>query len=154
MKRRKRASSSTLFLMELIISILFFSLAATVCVAVFVRAHILSRSAKELNMATNLSCDAAEIIRSQTSLTGVQSIFTREYRNADIAGSGEECRVTLYFDEDFKGINSDHAVYTELIHIASEDGSFHITIDFNGTDGNTIYSLELDHDLLQKGGGV
>ncbi len=154
MKRIKRASASTLFLMELIVAILFFSLCSSVCVAVFVHAHILSRDAKELNMATNLSCDAAEMIRSQTTLTGVQSIFSREYRNATINSSDKSCEISLYFDENFKEIMSDHGVYNENIHITEDDGMFSIAIEFNGKDNNTIYSLSLNHDLLQKGGGV
>ena len=37
------AKRSSLFLLELIIAILFFSLTSAVCVQIFVRAHLISR---------------------------------------------------------------------------------------------------------------
>ena len=45
------AKRSSLFLLELIIAILFFSLTSAVCVQIFVRAHLISRQTQELNMA-------------------------------------------------------------------------------------------------------
>ncbi len=151
MKKRKRASSSTLFLMELIIAVMFFALAATVCIAVFVRAHLLSKDAKELNMAVNITSDAAEIIRSQGSISGVRSVFIRDYKNVNISGPDSSCDIILYFDDDFQEIISDHAVYTEKIHLELNDSFLVVSIVFNGSDGNTIYSVDLNHDLLQRG---
>ncbi len=49
MKHRNRAQSSSLFLLELILAILFFSLASAVCVQFFVKSHLLSRDARNLN---------------------------------------------------------------------------------------------------------
>ena len=43
------AKRSSLFLLELIIAILFFSLTSAVCVQIFVRAHLISRQTQELN---------------------------------------------------------------------------------------------------------
>lgn len=45
------AKRSSLFLLELIIAILFFSLTSAVCVQIFVRAHLISRQTQELNTA-------------------------------------------------------------------------------------------------------
>lgn len=47
----QKTSRTSLFLMELILSILFFSLAAAVCVQMFVSGHILSKKSVELNHA-------------------------------------------------------------------------------------------------------
>ena len=56
-------SKSGLFLMELIMSIMFFSLASAVCVELFVRSHTLSKSSVELNHAV-VECDSvAEFIQ-------------------------------------------------------------------------------------------
>lgn len=51
------SSKSGLFLMELIMSIMFFSLASAVCVELFVKSHTLSKSSVELNHAV-VECDS------------------------------------------------------------------------------------------------
>ena len=51
----RESSRSSLFLLELMISIVFFALAAAGCVQVFAKAHMLSREAGRLNMAQSLA---------------------------------------------------------------------------------------------------
>lgn len=58
MKNNSRSRSS-LFLMELILVILFFAVAGSICVQIFVKAHLLSQSASDLNRALNLAQSAA-----------------------------------------------------------------------------------------------
>ncbi len=53
-------SKSSLFLMELIIALLFFALASTVCIRLFVNAHTLSRQTVDINMALNYAQNMAE----------------------------------------------------------------------------------------------
>ena len=55
------SSKSSLFLMELILSILFFSLASVVCVQLFVKSHLISEQSTDSSNAVNLSQDVAEI---------------------------------------------------------------------------------------------
>lgn len=54
-------SKSSLFLMEMIIVILFFSLAASVCLQIFVKAHLYGRDTEELNTAVLLAENAGEL---------------------------------------------------------------------------------------------
>ena len=61
MIRRSRAQSSSLFLMELILAILFFSITSAVCVQFFVKSHLLSRESKALAQAVNESTNNAVI---------------------------------------------------------------------------------------------
>ena len=56
---------SSLFLMELIIAILFFSLASTVCVRIFVKSHTLEQESIQLNHAVLAASSVAEIFRNQ-----------------------------------------------------------------------------------------
>ena len=51
----KNSSKSGIFLMELILSILFFSIAAAVCVKLFVTAHRLSDQSVNLNHAVSMA---------------------------------------------------------------------------------------------------
>ncbi len=53
-------SKASLFLMELIMSILFFSLSAAVCVQLFVKSHALSQQSLKLNYAVIASESLAE----------------------------------------------------------------------------------------------
>ena len=50
-------------MIELILAIAFFSLASAVCVQLFVKSHLLSKEAAQLNTGVNLVTSAAEIFR-------------------------------------------------------------------------------------------
>lgn len=60
--RKRVRSRSALFLLELMVSMLFFALTAVVCVQAFVKAHQMSRQANDLNMAVSCASEAAEIL--------------------------------------------------------------------------------------------
>ena len=55
---------SSLFLLELIIAILLFILAAAICVQVFVKSHLLEQKSNDLSQAVLASASVAEILRS------------------------------------------------------------------------------------------
>ena len=56
----RESSKSSLFLLELMISIVFFALAAAGCVQVFAKAHMLSQEAGRLDMAVSVAQSLAE----------------------------------------------------------------------------------------------
>lgn len=56
----RESSKSSLFLLELMISIVFFALAAAGCVQVFAKAHMLSQEAGRLDMAVSMAQSLAE----------------------------------------------------------------------------------------------
>ena len=91
----KAKSRTSLVLMELIITILFFSLASAVCVQLFVRAHLTSNETKKLNEAINITQSIAEVMNgTDGSLTSVQN----HYPNA----VGDDDYFVIYYDENFK----------------------------------------------------
>lgn len=61
MNKRNRAQASSLFLLELTMAILFFSIASAVCVQIFVKSRAMSLHAEELNAAVREVSSAAEI---------------------------------------------------------------------------------------------
>lgn len=63
MNKRNRAQASSLFLLELTMAILFFSIASAVCVQIFVKSRAMSLHAEELNAAVREVSSAAEIVR-------------------------------------------------------------------------------------------
>ncbi len=60
--KKHSSCRSGLLLMELIFSILFFSLVSAVCLQLFVKACILGQETKELDMAVRCAVSAAELL--------------------------------------------------------------------------------------------
>ena len=56
-----RHSKSSLFLMEIILNILFFSILATFCVQIFFKGYQLSKSTEKLHQAVTACTSIAEI---------------------------------------------------------------------------------------------
>lgn len=73
--KRMSNSRSSLFLIELIIAILFFSLVSAVCLKAFTRSHILNQNAQDLNAALMRVESTAELLRAgeQTDTTAFYS---------------------------------------------------------------------------------
>lgn len=96
---------SSLFLMELIIAILFFSLAAAVCVRFFVKSHTLEAQSMDLNHAVSSAASVAEIVRSQDEpLTVLTELFP--------GGEASETTYSIFYDKDWILCSADHAAYT------------------------------------------
>ena len=126
---------SSLFLMELIIAILFFSLAATVCVRFFVKSYTLEQESQKLNHAVNAATSVAEIFRNQEQPF---SLLTEEYPYGEQA----ENAYYIYYDINWSLCDSSNAVYTVLLQTAEND-TF-IIGDITVTDNdNTIYHLTI-----------
>ncbi len=93
-------SKSSLFLMELIIALLFFSLASTVCIRLFVKAHALSAQTVDQNYAVNYAQNMAEAFTGcngdlhtlQTLLSG--SLLTEDGRHLSLEENGYRTDLT------------------------------------------------------------
>lgn len=96
--RRTPAKRSSLFLLELMLAILFFSLASAVCVQIFVKAHTISRQTQELNMALE-------------KVSGYTELFLADALTED---------TNVYYNSDWKECNEKNAVYQIKIEIESE----------------------------------
>ncbi len=100
------SSRSGLFLMELIISILFFSLAGAVCVKLFVNSHIISKNSVELNHALEWSQNMAEVFYAcNGDITEMAAIFQAQNANCTLFEASESLsglpRLDLLFQADF-----------------------------------------------------
>lgn len=62
MKQASSSSRSGLLLMEIIIAILFFSLASAICLQLFVKAHNLGQDTQELDMAVRQASSVADVL--------------------------------------------------------------------------------------------
>ena len=132
---------SSLFLMELMIAILLFSLAAAICVPVFVKSHSIKEKSTELNQAVLASVSVAEIIRSEGISLEMLSEAFPEAESADH---------TLYisYDQKWSPCAPSDAVYTlrvgTKLELTTSDSSIltgEITVYRAGQEGNSIYEL-------------
>ncbi|MBD5532409.1 MAG: hypothetical protein HDQ98_09435 [Lachnospiraceae bacterium] len=85
---KKTSSRSGLFLLELIISILFFSMASAVCIRLFVQAHIMDRDNRNLTQSVKLCENLAEVYTASggdlNTLTDIYPYLQRDYRSIQI----------------------------------------------------------------------
>lgn len=84
MNKRNRAQASSLFLLELTMAILFFSIASAVCVQIFVKSRAMSLHAEELNAAVREVSSAAEIVRASKSRAEAEEMIRSFYGDAVI----------------------------------------------------------------------
>lgn len=104
-------SKSSLFLTEMIISILFFSIAAACCIQIFVKAHLTSQKSENLNYAQNLASSMAETMMATE---GAETEISKYFPTAIIT----ENTITLYYDKNWEAC-------------AKENSSFMLHTTFN-----------------------
>jgi len=131
-------SRTALFLMELIIALLFFSLSSAICLQFFVRAHILSKQTKELNNAVMISQSVCEVMRgSYGNLDSIMELFP-------YAIEGDDSFFEIFYDSKFKPCEYDCQDATYVCDVScSPNGAIqNITIRIvRINDYSEIYTL-------------
>lgn len=98
-------SKTSLFLMELIITILLFAGCGAVCVRVFVTSHVMTRETVELNEAVSIAQGFAEVMR------GTDGDIGSVLEHYPDAVSGGEGFFEVFYDEDFEVCSYNEASY-------------------------------------------
>ena len=129
---------SSLFLLELILAILLFILAATVCVQVFVKAHTIEAKSTELNQAIYASTSLAELFRSDEDLSAtMQELYPLAMQQND--------HYQIFYDQKWNLTSSSQAAY--IVHLEITEGqSFltgNISVKSSSDDLTDIYTLVL-----------
>ena len=121
MKYQRHNNTSSLFLLELILAVLFFSVASALCIQIFTKAHLMSQDARDLNFAVN------EV----SSMTEQMSDGTWQ----DAAA---------YYDSSYASCKKADAVYVLTVHYEPEDTLLkaHISMD-TVADNRNIYTLDV-----------
>lgn len=114
--KRKQVKRSSIFLLELMIAILFFSVASAVCIRLFVKSHTIGQDTRNLNMALNQVSAAAEVFRSDMDM---QEFLKQEFPAYEENEKGSEFLV--YYDEDWKPSRAEKAVFCLAIGISGQD---------------------------------
>ncbi len=141
-------SKSSLFLMELIIAILFFSLTSTVCIRLFVRSHLISQQTINENHAINLVQNLAEgYLGTEGDLDALQQLFP----DSTLSETGT---LSLYWDNTWAACSENEASYTAVVSgsgPSQDTGLISADIQLLSIKGQeTIYSLHLDHHISER----
>lgn len=121
MKYQRHNNTSSLFLLELILAVLFFSVASALCIQIFTKAHLMSQDARDLNFAVNEVSSMAE----QMPDDSLQDAAT-------------------YYDSSYASCKKVDAVYVLTVHYEPEDTLLkaHISMD-TVADNRNIYTLDV-----------
>lgn len=151
MKQKPTANPSSLFLLELIFAIFFFSLASAVCVQVFVKSHTLSTEAHDLTQASRKTEDAAELITASTSPEDITSLLEQAYTDSVTVSSDA---FTVFYDADFVPCSQAKASWQLSGSWKLNGQLLDMQLDFTkpaaGADTDALFQLHLQHHL-QKG---
>lgn len=150
MIRRNRAKSSSLFLLELILAILFFSIASAVCVQFFVKSHLLSRDAKALNAAVTEVSNVAELIDVSDGIPSALELLLSQYPDAR---TDKTATMSIYFDQDFQSCPKQDGAYVLTVDLRTKDQMLYGKLDMRKSDdSSSIYSLDISHHLQRRAG--
>ena len=159
MKYQRHNNTSSLFLLELILAVLFFSVASALCIQIFTKAHLMSQDARDLNFAVNEVSSIAEQISAGTLHpdTAASSDDTAA-SSGDTAASSDDTASdpstqisndawqddTAYYDSSYTSCEKADAVYVLTVHYEPEDTLLkaHISMD-TIADNRNIYTLDV-----------
>lgn len=168
---RHSQQQSRLFLLEITLAILFFSLASAVCLRCFAKSHILSTQAAELNQAVSQSENIAELLRSlpendRKDDQKISNVLQLEYPFVNFSATDTATDMdtdidteidsaqkswgswSLYFDSDWNSCQQAQAVYQIQIQAFCEDSVilFHLnaeSVSSSLDSSDSIYQLDL-----------
>lgn len=154
---KRLSSRSGLFLLELIISILFFSVASAICIELFVKAHLLDKNNQNLTTAVKLSENFSEIF---VSVDGDVNALSQFYPEAMIHTSSDYGAQSLRinYNADWKYSTQGNAVYAFDVRFLEDSSSAgimrtaQITVFEYPDEASAIHSLEVSVYVSNRGG--
>ena len=152
MKYQRHNNTSSLFLLELILAVLFFSVASALCIQIFTKAHLMSQDARDLNFAVNEVSGMAEQISSGTLHPATAASSGDTAASSDDTASDPSTQIsndawqddTAYYDSSYASCEKANAVYVLTVHYEPEDTLLkaHISMD-TIADNRNIYTLDV-----------
>ena len=145
MKYQRHNNISSLFLLELILAVLFFSVASALCIQIFTKAHLMSQDARDLNFAVNEVSSMAEQISAGTlhSDTASSSDDTASDPSTQMPDDSLQ-DAAAYYDSGYASCEKADAVYVLTVHDELENTLLkaHISMD-TIADNRNIYTLDV-----------
>lgn len=137
---KKGNSRASLFLIELILAILFFSLGSAICIRVFAHAAMISKSAADLSFASSQVSSAASVIRFADDPAGDAESYFHGAR-------AQEDSFSVFYDADRTLCGEEDAVYKMEVSYSVSNGFGTGYIFMTGSEGEILYDLELTYPV-------
>lgn len=148
MKQRSRANPSSLFLLELVLSILFFAVASAACVQLFIHSHILSVNARELNRSVLEVSSIAELTKATSDSAALQNTLLALYPQAERIN---ESMIHIYYNSSFAPSSKERSSYTLVIQLSQEDHTLCAALNMQDPKKDrSIYALDVIHHLPRR----
>ncbi|MDO5136194.1 MAG: hypothetical protein Q4D55_09085 [Eubacteriales bacterium] len=136
MRKLTTHSRSSLFLMEMIISILFLSLSCSVCIRIFFISHTNQQRARELNHIQALSTSAGEVLEGTD---GSMEAFLKAFPG----GEKEDASLCYYYAADWEPCSADEFSYRLEVRFSSSSPLKEAELLFSDRQGQELYRLPL-----------
>ena len=159
MKYQRHNNTSSLFLLELILAVLFFSVASALCIQIFTKAHLMSQDARDLNFAVNEVSSMAEQISAGTLHPATAASSDDTTASSGDTASNPFAQIsndawqddTAYYDSSYASCEKADAVYVLTVHYEPEDTLLkaHISMD-TIADNRNIYTLDVTNHLQRR----
>ncbi|HKM31939.1 MAG TPA: type II secretion system protein [Oscillospiraceae bacterium] len=146
--RVKSARRSSAFLVELLIVVLFFSIASAVTIKLFVAAHDKSVSSQELVNAVAQSQSVAEAIKATDSPEQALSLLYRD----KVASTGE-MQAEIFFDENWQVVGNPSSYKLTVKYSVTPEGAGEMLtaeIITYTQDNKLIYALNISDYILKE----
>ena len=132
-----RNSRASLFLMELMISILFFSLSSAVCIQLFAKAHTINETTEHISAATVIAQNISEYFHHTN---GNKEQFLSYFEEYESSSS----QTFLYFTENGDSCSASNAYYKVSLTLQEEENFNTITFQvIHIINKETLYSSTL-----------
>jgi len=128
----RTTSKSALFLMELIIAILFFSVASAVCIKLFVHSHLISEKTIQINHSVLISQNIAE------SFINAKGDHAQLVKLLD-ASIQPPNQLMLYYDKNWLHTDAEHASFIVTTELYSENLIQFADITIVDQNSNVLY---------------
>lgn len=122
---RPTTSKSGVFLLELVLVILFFSIASTVCIEMFVKSYAISNNSTHLNTSVQIAENIAETFKAENDL--ITHSFTETY----------------YYSADIKQVSKENSTYIAVVDYSSDNHMNFANINVFANDTN-YFTLSVD----------
>lgn len=144
MKYQRHNNTSSLFLLELILAVLFFSVASALCIQIFIKAHLMSQDARDLNFAVNEVSSIAEQISAGTLHPDTAASSGDTASDPSTQMPDGTLQDAAYYDSSYASCEKADAVYVLTVHYEPEDTLLkaHISMD-TVADNRNIFTLDV-----------
>ena len=142
-------TKSSLFLIELIITILFFSLAGAVCIQLFVKAHVIDQSTVNKNHAILIAQNLSEgFLGCNGDVTALSSLFSDSNTSTDTS------QIILAYDSNWNPVTTGSFSYTATLSY-TEDSSYHyadiIVVKTEPENSSPLFHISVKKHIPERG---